>query len=666
MSTKLFRSLCSGFLLFPLLLTFEGTQAKVKLPSVFGNNMVFQQKTKVWIWGKSEAGKTVSVNASWAKSGVSTVADKSGNFKIGITTPSFGGPYAVTIDDGEKTVLNDVLIGDVWVCSGQSNMEMPLAGWGKIDNYEQEIKDANYPKIRLLQADHVTSNVPLADAKVWAGGWKTCTPKNIPEFSSVAYFFAREVFKKTGIPIGLIHTSWGGTIAEAWTSAETLKTIPDFVAAVRKIENSVKEDNAPSVEEQLVTWSKSVLANDAGLKGGDAGWQSASFDATSWKSITLPANWESNGMDNIDGVVWFRKSINIPESWAGKEVKLNLGPIDDNDVTFVNGVKVGETVGYGNDRVYTIPAEKVKSGPFVIAIRVTDTGGGGGIYGGQNVLTMSSTTGEKISLSGEWKFKLGLDFKNIAPMPGSNDGPNRTTVLYNAMIHPYLQFPIKGAIWYQGESNADRANQYRTLFPAMIKDWRKSWNQPTFPFYFVQLANFMKVETEPVASAWAELRDAQKQTLSLPNTGMAVAIDIGNDLDIHPKNKQDVGKRLALIALAKDYGVNIPFTGPVYKSQQITGNSVKLTFTGIESGLKTKDGGAVKGFIVAGKDQKFHWADAKIVGNQVIVTSAEVADPVSVRYAWANNPVCNLVDGSGLPASPFKTDNWADTTLSKK
>jgi sialate O-acetylesterase len=666
MSTPLFKSLRSGLLIFPLLFTFEAIQAKVKLPSVFGDNMVFQQKTKVWIWGKAEAGITVNVNASWAKSGVSTVADKSGNFKVGIATPSFGGPFTVTIDDGEKTILNDVLIGDVWICSGQSNMEMPLAGWGKIDNYEQEIKDANYPKIRLLQADHVTSNVPLADAKVWEGGWKACTPKNIPEFSSVAYFFAREVFKKTGIPIGLIHTSWGGTIAEAWTSAATLKTIPDFVAAVQKIENSVKEDNAPSVEEQLVTWSKSVLANDAGLKGGDAGWQSASLDASSWKSITLPANWESNGLDNIDGVVWFRKSISIPESWAGKEVKLSLGPIDDNDVTFVNGVKVGETVGYGNDRVYTIPAEKVKSGPFVIAIRVTDTGGGGGIYGGQNVLTMSSATGEKVSLSGEWKFKLGLDFKNIAPMPGSNDGPNRTTVLYNAMIHPYLQFPIKGAIWYQGESNADRANQYRTLFPAMIKDWRKSWNQPTFPFYFVQLANFMKIEAEPVASAWAELRDAQKQTLSLPNTGMAVAIDIGNDLDIHPKNKQDVGKRLALIALAKDYGVNIPFTGPVYKSQQITGNSVRLTFTGIESGLKTKDGGAVKGFIVAGADQKFHWADAKIVGNQVIVTSAGVANPVSVRYAWANNPVCNLVDGSGLPASPFKTDTWADTTLGKK
>ncbi|MBC7566335.1 MAG: 9-O-acetylesterase [Pedobacter sp.] len=666
MSINFFKILRAGLLFSSILIMYEATQAKVKLPSVFGNNMVFQQKTKAWIWGKTDAGKTVIVNATWAKATTSVVANKDGDFKIGLITPSFGGPYTVTVDDGEKTVLNDVLIGDIWVCSGQSNMEMPLAGWGKIDNYEQEIKDANYPKIRLLQANHVTSNSPLADAKVWEGGWKTCNSKNIPEFSSVAYFFAREVFKKTGIPIGLIHTSWGGTIAEAWTSGATLKTIPDFVSAVQEIESSAQEDKALSVEKRLVSWSKLVLANDAGLKGGDAGWHSTSFDATSWKSITLPASWETSGMDNVDGVVWFRKIINVPETWLGKEVRISLGPIDDNDVTFVNGLKVGETVGYNNNREYTIPAEQVKSGSLVISVRVTDTGGGGGIYGGKNILAISSTNGETISLNGEWKFKLGLDFKTIAPMPVSSDGPNRTTVLYNAMINPYLQFPIKGAIWYQGESNADRANQYRVLFPAMIEDWRKSWKQPYFPFYFVQLANFMKVDSEPVPSAWAELRDAQKQALSLPNTGMAVAIDIGNAADIHPKNKQDVGKRLALIALAKDYGIKIPFTGPVYKSQQINGHSVKLSFTGIESGLKTKDGGEVKGFAVAGADKKFHWADAKIEGNQIIVSSTEVANPVSVRYAWANNPICNLVDGSGLPASPFKTDIWPDMTLGRK
>jgi sialate O-acetylesterase len=666
MRINFFRGIGVGLSFFAILLTNKSSQAKVKLPSVFGDNMVFQQKTKAWVWGKTDASKTVTVSATWAKAKVSAIADKNGDFKIGINTSSFGGPYSVTVDDGEKTILKDVLVGDVWVCSGQSNMEMPLAGWGKINNFEQEIQKANYPKIRLLQADHVTSNVILPDAKVWKGGWRVCSPENVPEFSSVAYFFAREIFEKTGIPIGLIHTSWGGTIAEAWTSSATLKTIPDFVAAVEKIERSASPVVGPSIEEQLVTWSKLILANDEGLKSGNAGWQTEKFDATSWKSITLPANWETNGLDNVDGVVWFRKTVTIPEAWAGKELKINLGPIDDNDVTFVNGVKVGETVGYGNDRIYTVPADKVKAGPFVIAVRVTDTGGGGGLYGGQNVLALVSGNGESISLNGEWKFKLGLDFKNIAPMPGSSEGPNRATVLYNAMINPFLQFPIKGAIWYQGESNADRANQYRTLFPAMIKDWRASWKQPDFPFYFVQLANFMKVEAEPVPSAWAELRDAQRETLALPNTGMAVTIDIGDAVDIHPKNKQDVGKRLALIALAKDYKVNVPYTGPVYKSKTVAGNTVKLSFIGIESGLKIKDGQELKGFAVAGEDKKFYWADAKIVGNQVMVSSPKVTTPVSVRYAWANNPICNLVDGSGLPASPFKTDTWPDTTLGKK
>ena len=666
MNTNFLRNLRAGLLSILLLLANLPTEAKVKLPSVFGDNMVFQQKTKVWIWGKTDAGKTVKVTATWAKASVSGVADNNGDFKIGIATPAFGGPYSVTINDGEENLLKDVLIGDVWICSGQSNMEMPVAGWGKINNYEKEIAEANYPKIRLLQADHVTSNIPLADAKVWPGGWKTCSPENIPEFSSVAYFFAREIVKKTGIPIGLIHTSWGGTIAEAWTSSATLKTIPDFVSAVEKIERTAKEGAGPTMEEQLVNWSKSVLANDAGFKSAGSGWQSTSFDVTSWKSIKLPANWESNGLDNVDGVVWFRKTIQIPEGWAGKEVKLNLGPIDDNDVTYVNELKVGETIGYGNDRIYTIPGAQVKAGPFVIVVRVTDTGGGGGIYGGQNVLTITSESGESQSLNGEWKFKLGLDFKDIGPMPGSNDGPNRSTVLYNAMIHPFLQFPVKGAIWYQGESNADRANQYRTLFPAMIQDWRRSWKQPNMPFYFVQLANFMKVEAEPIPSAWAELRDAQRQTLSVPNTGMAVAIDIGDAVDIHPKNKQDVGKRLALIALAKDYKINVPYTGPVYQSHQVVGNTVKLNFTGIKSGLKVKGDADLKGFAVAGTDKKFHWATAKIVGNQVVISSDAVPNPVSVRYAWANNPVCNLIDGSGLPASPFKTDNWPDTTLGKK
>ncbi|WP_234994517.1 sialate O-acetylesterase [Pedobacter caeni] len=636
-------------------------QAKVKLPAVFSDYMVFQQKTKAAVWGKADPGKTITISTTWSRARYTSKADELGNWKILVSTPSYGGPYAMTISDGEPLILMNILIGEVWVCSGQSNMEMPLAGWGKINNYEQEIADAKYPEIRLLQVDHVTSNTPLDDARVANSGWKLCIPQFVPEFSAVAYFFAREIYNKTKVPIGLIHTSWGGTIAEAWTSAATLKTIPDFVEAVNKIENEGKDKTGTSYEQQLASWQKIVLEKDAGMIGSKPAWIASSLDVSSWKTMSLPSEWEQAGMPGFDGVVWFRKNITIPQAWEGKELTINLGTIDDNDITFLDGEKIGETEGYNKPRSYTIPANKVKAGTFALVVRVFDGAGGGGIYGNKEVISLVSEGGSRISLDGDWQYKVGLNLKDIAPAPASNTGPNRTTVLYNAMIHPFLQFPIKGAIWYQGESNVDRAYQYRTLFPAMIKDWRKQWGVGDFPFYFVQLANFMQVDAVPVASAWAELRDAQRQTLSLPNTGMAVSIDIGDGADIHPKNKQDIGKRLALIALAKTYGVNVPYTGPVYQSAKIESGTVKLNFTAAE-GLKTSDGAELKGFAIAGSDQKFHWAKAEIKGNQIVVSSTEVTNPVAVRYAWGNNPVCNLVNGAALPASPFRTDSWQDTT----
>jgi sialate O-acetylesterase len=464
--------------------------AKVTLPSVFTDNMVLQQKTNAAIWGKADAGKTINISTSWKNKKYTTTVDQAGNWKIKVATPSYGGPYSITISDGEELILKNVLIGEVWICSGQSNMQLPLAGWGKINNYEKEIAEAKYPNIRLFQTQHVASNQPLNDAKVDMNGWKPCSPEYISEFSSVAYFFARDIYKKTGIPIGLIHTSWGGTVVEAWMSASTLKNNADFADTVRKIENTKAE---PTIDKE----------------------------------------------------------------------------------------------------------------------------------------------------------------------------PNHPTVLYNALIHPFIQYAIRGAIWYQGESNAERANQYRTLFPAMITDWRKQWGIGDFPFYFVQLANWKKTEEEPKASDWAELRDAQLQTLALPKTGMAVTIDIGDAVDIHPKNKQDVGKRLALIAMAKTYGANAPYSGPIVKAHKIVGNSVKIDFKFTDGGLKAQSG-ELTGFSIAGADQKFHWAKATISGNQVLVSSADVPNPVAVRYAWAANPVCNLINGAGLPASPFRTDNWQDSTFGKK
>lgn len=463
--------------------TYSSLEAKVILPSIFTDNMVLQQKAKPMIWGGAEVGKSITVKTSWNNKEYNTVADQNGEWEVNVNTPSYGGPYTIQISDGDITLLNNILIGEVWLGSGQSNMEMPLAGWGQIINYEDEISKASYPEIRLLQAKKNTSHSPLTNVDLDNGGWQECNPESISNFSAVAYFFAREIYKKTGIPIGLIHTSWGGTVAQAWVSGASLKTMSDFTGEVEQVEQQ----------------------------------------------------------------------------------------------------------------------------------------------------SLTSQEGEKHE-------------------------PNRATVLYNAMIHPFIKYGIKGAIWYQGESNANKAKQYQTLFPLLIKDWRKQWNNGDFPFYFVQLANFMDEDEQPVLkSEWAELREAQYKTLSLANTGMAVAIDIGDSKDIHPKNKQEVGRRLALIALNKNYNKKNAYSGPLLKSYKIKGNQVSIKFDHAD-GLQAKGQNGLTGFSVAGSDNKFYWADAVIKGNIVVVTSKDVLKPVHVRYGWGNNPDCNLYNGADLPASPFRTD----------
>lgn len=640
------------------------SDAKVILPSVFSDNMVFQQKTNAAIWGKTNPGRTVLVSGTWNNKKYKAIADQQGNWKVNVLTPAYGGPYGVNINDGDLTVLKNVLIGEVWVCSGQSNMEMPLAGWGQIENYQKEITEGTYPQIRLLQAVHVTSNKPLDNAEVTNGGWQPCSPETVKDFSSTAYFFAREIYQKTKIPIGLIHTSWGGTIAEAWTSNETLKQLPDFAQAAEDIKNT-SEQSKEQYDKKVQEWEVSALTKDAGYSQNKPIWAANDFDASSWKTMALPVLWEKSALPDFDGAVWFRKKVMIPAALAGKDLKLNLGPIDDDDITWFNGIVAGKTSGYNVPRKYSIPGNLVKAGENIITVRVFDGAGGGGIYGDAQDLNITLEN-QSISLAGDWQYQIGAANKDFPSRPAAIDGPNRPTVLYNAMINPFTQFAVRGFIWYQGESNAGRAYQYRELFPAMIKDWRKSWGGEAKPFYFVQLANFMKTDSDPVESEWAELREAQLKTLSLPNTGMAVTIDIGNANDIHPKNKQDVGRRLAYIALNKTYKVNVPYTGPVFQSLKIEGNKVRLTFSGTEGGLKSKGNEPLTGFAVAGEDKKYHWAKAVIQNNQIIVSSDQIANPIAVRYAWANNPVCNLVNGAGLPATPFRTDDWNGITFGKK
>ena len=632
--------------------------SKITLPELFSDNMVLQQQTDAPIWGKATPKKTVTVHTSWNNQTYSTQADENGKWQLKVKTPQAGGPYTITISGEKKLTLNNVLIGEVWICSGQSNMEMEVAGFGKVLNHEQEILAANYPNIRLLHVEKNTSPQPLEGFKT-RDKWQICSPATIADFSAVGYFFGRNLFQQLNIPIGLISTSWGGTVAEAWTSGESLELMPDFKKEVQTIKSRSMDEAIAAYEKEKKQWDSLVSFEDKGFSFLSA-WADARFDVSTWSNMQLPNLWENAGLPDFDGTVWFRKTIDIPGEWQGKELQLRLAMVDDEDITYFNGIQIGATSGHNVKRIYTIPGKLVKAGKSTIIVRVSDTGGGGGIYGGQKEMDLSLSKNAQstiIPLAGNWQYFTGLNYSKFPKAPRfPKNEPNIPTVLYNAMIHPLVPFSIKGAIWYQGESNADKSAQYRDLFPLMIHDWRKQWNSD-FPFYFVQLANYMEEKPEPQHSNWPLLREAQLQTLRLDNTGMAVTIDIGDAQDIHPRNKQDVGKRLALNALAKTYGKQIIYSGPIFDSYQLEGDKIRIRFQHAD-GLKAKTDNKLTGFAIAGPDHKFYWADAVIEGKDVVVSSSNVSFPVAVRYAWADNPVCNLYNSADLPASPFRTDNW--------
>ena len=655
--TKTFYNAFFASALQLVLLIFNTTaNAKVTPAACFTDNMVLQQKTNAAIWGTETPAKAFTLITSWNNKTYKVTPTANGDWKIKVATPSYGGPYSITFNDGETTVLNNILIGEVWVCSGQSNMEMPLTGWNNdVINLQQELADAaNYPQIRMIKIDNKTSFTARTDVPVkW--GWNVCNPQTVGSFSATAYFFAKNLYQQYHIPIGIINSTWGGTVAEAWTSGDALKTMPAFTPFVQAAENGMTQETLNAkYQTDLGEWLTDINKLDHSYQNGGLLWAMPTLDDSAWQKMNVPAYWEQSGVPNYDGTIWFRKKVNIPADWVGKDLKLDIGGIDDFDDSFFNGTEIGHTELFILKRSYTIPANLVKSGDNTIAIRVLDNGGLGGINKGPMILSVASDTSAKIDISGAWAYQKGNELKTLPQAPVLSNSPNRPTLIYNAMISPILPFTIKGVIWYQGESNADRAKQYEQLFPLLINNWRQKWGEGNFPFYFVQIANYAATD-QPPAADWPALRYAQLKTLSVPNTGMAVTIDIGENSDIHPHNKQEVGRRLALIARAKTYGENIQYSGPLYKSQKIIDNKIELTFT---NGALTAKGDTLKGYTMAGADKQFHPANAILKGNTVIVTSPDVANPVAVRYAWANNPICNLYNTAGLPASPFKTDDW--------
>jgi len=643
--------------------------AEISVPSIIGDNMVLQQGQKVRLWGTAKPAEQVSVSIAGAQA--TTKADNNGHWEVFVGPFKAGGPFELTIKGTNTLKIKNVLIGEVWICSGQSNMEWPLIN---SKGGAEFVAQANYPEIRLFTVEKKTASAPLNDVN---GKWVVTTPDQVGQFSAVGYFFGREIYQHLKIPVGLIHTSWGGTPAEAWTSEAALKANPDFQPILERYRQSLMAlpQRQQEFERALAAWSEKNLYSDPGNKGEALGYADPAADVPGWQEMNLPQFFETAGLQ-IDGAVWFRKVIEVPQSWVGKNLELNLTAIDDFDVTYFNGQRVGgigsETPNsYTVPRHYSVTGKLVHEGKNVIAVRVFDSAGEGG-FAGAGKMSVGPEGAEPISLSGPWKYKVEVAFEPKKPDWGSRPqapGPtnqNSPSVLYNAMLTPLTPFAIRGAIWYQGESNAGRAYQYRTLFPTMIRDWRRTWGEGDFPFYFVQLANWQPMKPQPSESEWAELREAQLLTLREPSTGMAVIIDIGDTNDLHPKNKLDVGRRLAAWALAETYHEQVESSGPLYLSSAVEGDKIRVKFQHVAGGLETSDGGPLKGFAIAGEDHKFVWAEERIEGNDVVVWSKEVSKPTAVRYAWADNPVCNLINKAKLPASPFRTDSWAGITVDRK
>jgi sialate O-acetylesterase len=650
-----------------LLLAAPFAHATVRLPALVGSHMVLQRERPVPVWGWAAPGEQVRITFR-GKTYVATAPDATGRWQATLPATPAGGPCELTVKGQNTLVLTDVLVGDVWLASGQSNMQMPVkdrpGGYQPVQQADQEIAAAHWPSIRFFTVSQTAAYRPQAE--VAGSGWQVCSPATVAQLSAVAYFFGRDLYQKYTVPVGLLVSSWGGTPAEAWTSAEGLHALPAFGAQVADFAQRTTSlhDDQLAYQTKQSELLRNVRAHDHGYLPNGQTWAAANFDARAWPTMPVPGIWESMpGLATYDGVVWLRKEIDLPASLASQPLTLTLGKIDDADSTFINGVRVGYGSGYDKPRRYPVPAGLLHPGRNVIAVRVVDTGGGGGLVGEPSELMLSAPSGAPaLPLAGPWQYQVGLDpqVQPVPPVPGG--GEHAPTALYNGMIAPLQPLALKGVIWYQGESNAERAEQYRTLFPALIADWRRRWNTE-LPFLFVQLASFMPARPAPTESAWAELREAQALTLRLPGTGMATAIDIGEAADIHPHNKQEVGRRLALAARHVAYGdKDVVYSGPTYASMAVAGSSIRLKFSQSGTGLLVKNGPGLQGFAVAGADRQFHWATARLMGQEVVVQSPDVPQPVAVRYDWADNPNGNLTNKEGLPALPFRTDGWPLST----
>jgi len=611
--------------------------------------MVLQRDTKINLWGWADPLEKISITLDEKR--YNAITDKKGNWIMALPPHSAGGPLTMTLQGNNRLEIKDILFGDVWLCSGQSNMELPMSRVKPL--YENEIRQANNPMIRCFVVPQ-KYNFKNQEEDYLSGSWKSVNPVSILSYSAVVYFFGNALFEKYHVPIGLINASLGGSPIQAWMSEEALKPFPDYLNEAKRFRNDslIREiETADNLRSNK--WYAEANSKDAGHQGMD--WKQLLLNDSDWIKTQVPGYWSETTIGKVNGVVWFRKEFSISKEDSGKGAFLNLGRIVDADSAFVNGKFMG-TVSYQYPpRWYNVPENVLKEGKNMLVVRIVSNSGHGGFVSDK---PYKLTIGDKIiDLKGEWKMKLGCV---MSPLSGGTFIRWKPTGLYNAMIAPMLNYKLKGAIWYQGESNTGNPGEYGRLLPSIILDWRTGFGIKDLPFLYAQLPNFMEAKSQPSESDWALLRESQLNTLSVPNTGMAVTIDAGEWNDIHPLNKKVVGDRLAKLAQNIAYKEReVCASAPLYKSMKILGNKIELTFTKSQSNLTIQDKKELKNIAIAGSDKKFVWAKAEIRGNKMIVWSENVQQPIAVRYAWADNPEgANLTDTEGNFVSPFRTDNW--------
>ena len=623
--------------------------AQVRLPRLVSDGMVLQRDADVAVWGWARPGEAVAV--SFLGKNYRATTSPAGQWRVQLPRLQPGGPFEMNIAASNQLTIKNILVGDVWLCSGQSNMETPMSRLR--DKFPDVIAQATNPNIRQFEVP-LTYAFQRPRADVTGGKWTAADPQTVLQFSGVAYFFAKEINAKYHVPVGIIKDAVGGSPAEAWLSADALRQFPSYEQQGARYKDSSLVAGIRQRESAAVAnWYQQVHQADQGEARGQQKWSAPDHDASGWATMKVPGYWaDQTPLGSVNGVVWFRKEIEVPAGMAGAPARLELGTLVDADSTYINGQLVGTTGYQYPPRKYDVKPGVLKAGKNVVVVRLISNGGRGGFTPDKNY--QLTANGQVLDLRGTWQYKLGA---TMPPTPGTTTFQYQPGGLYNGMIAPVLPYGIKGVLWYQGESNTGHPQDYQALMTSLIGDWRKQFAQPALPFLYVQLANFMATKAEPGESGWAAVRDAQRRTLGVPHTGMAVITDVGEWNDIHPLDKQTVGHRLALAAYKVAYGeANVVAAGPLFQEMKTAGNRVTLRFASTGGGLVAK-GGPLAGFAVAGADNKFVWAQARIEGNKVVVWSDQVPQPVAVRYAWADNPTtANLINREGLPASPFRTD----------